>query len=51
MLDISMRSVERLKSEMSVIENNLMEKKRKMDEEEQEMENQNLQMLARLRNL
>jgi hypothetical protein len=33
MLDISVRSVERLKSEMREIEHDMMEKKRKMDEE------------------
>ena len=32
MLDISMRSVERLKSEMREIEHDMMEKKRKTDE-------------------
>jgi chromosome condensin MukBEF complex kleisin-like MukF subunit len=51
MLAISMRSVERLKSEMKEIEHDMMEKKRKMDEEKEELENQKLQVLGRLRNL
>jgi L-arabinose isomerase len=51
MLDISMRSVERLKSEVREIGHDMMEKKRKMDEEKEEMENQKLQVLGRLRNL
>ena len=50
-LAISMRSVERLKSEMKEIEHNMMEKKRKMDEEKEEFENRKLQVLGRLRNL
>ncbi len=48
MLDISMRSVERLKSEMREIGHDMMEKKRKIDEEKEEMEDQKLQMLGRL---
>ena len=51
MLDISIRSVERLKSEMREIGHDMMEKKRKMDEEKEEMENQKLQVPGRLRNL
>jgi hypothetical protein len=51
MLDISMRSVERLKSEMREIEHDMMERKRKMDEQEEEMENQKMQVLSRLRKL
>ncbi len=51
MLDISMRSAERLKSEVKEIEHDMMERKRKMDEEKQELENENLQALGRLRNL
>jgi hypothetical protein len=49
MLDISVRSVKRLKSEMREIEHDMMEKKRKMDEEKQELENEKLQVLGRLR--
>ena len=51
MLDISVRSITRLKSEMREIEHDMMEKKRKMDEEKQKVENQKLQVLSRLRNL
>jgi hypothetical protein len=51
MLDISVRSVERLKSKMREIEHDMMEEKRKMDQEKQKLENQKLQMLGRLRNL
>lgn len=51
MLAISMRSVGRLKSEMKEIEHDMMEKKRKIDEEKEELENQKLQVLGRLRNL
>ena len=40
MLNISTRSVERLKNEMREIENSMMERKRKMDEEKEEIENQ-----------
>jgi len=42
MLDISMRSPERLKSEMREVEHDMMERKRKMGKEKQEMENQKL---------
>jgi hypothetical protein len=51
MLDISMRSVERLKNEMREIEHDMMGRKRKIDEEKEEMENQKVQVLSRLRNL
>ena len=51
MLAISMRSVGRLKSEMKEIEHDMVEKKRKIDEEKEELENQKLQVLGRLRNL
>jgi L-arabinose isomerase len=51
MLAISMRSVARLKDEMKEIEHDMMEKKRKTDEEKEELENQKLQVLGRLRNL
>ena len=51
MLAISMRSVARLKSEMKEIEHDMMEKKRKMNDEKEELENQKLQVLGRLRNL
>ena len=43
--------VERLKSEMREIEHDMMEKKRNMDEEKEELKNQKLQVLSRLRNL
>jgi hypothetical protein len=48
MLDISTRSVERLKSEMKEIEHDMMERKRKMGEKKQVLENQKLQVLGRL---
>ncbi|CAF2999724.1 unnamed protein product [Rotaria sp. Silwood2] len=51
MLDISIRSVGRLKSEMREIEQDIMDRKRKMDEEKETMENQKIQVLSRLRNL
>jgi len=51
MLDISLRSVERLKREMREIEHDMIERKRKMDEEKEEMEKQKIQMVSRLRNL
>lgn len=51
MLDISMRSVERLKSEMREVEHGMMERKRKMDEQKKQMENQKIQVLNRLRKL
>jgi Sec-independent protein translocase protein TatA len=50
-LDISMRSVERLKSEMREIEHDMMERKRKMDEQKEEMKNQKIQVLSRFRKL
>jgi chromosome condensin MukBEF complex kleisin-like MukF subunit len=46
MLAISMRSVERLKSEMKEIEHDMMEKKRTMDEEKNELENQSFRYLV-----
>jgi hypothetical protein len=51
MLNISTRSVERLKNEMREIEDSMMERRRKMDEEKEEIENQKAQVLSRLRNL
>ena len=39
---ISMRSVEKLKSEMKEIEHDMMKRTRKMDEEKQDSENQTL---------
>jgi Sec-independent protein translocase protein TatA len=51
MLNISIRSIGRLKNEMREVENSMMEKKRKMDEEKEELANQKAQVLNRLRNL
>ena len=51
MLNISLRSVVRLKSEMRDTEYDMMEKKRKMDEEKEALENQKVEVLSRLRNL
>jgi Sec-independent protein translocase protein TatA len=51
MLNISMRSVERMKNEMREIEHEMMARKRKMDEEKQQVEDQKLQVIRRLRNL
>jgi L-arabinose isomerase len=51
MLNISLRSVERLKSEIRDIEHDMMENKRKMDEEKEALENQKVEVLSRLRNL
>jgi L-arabinose isomerase len=51
MLNISLRSVERLKSEMRDIEHDMMEKKRKMDEEKEDLERQKVEVLGRLRKL
>jgi len=51
MFDISMGSVERLRSATRKIEYEMMERKRKIDEEKQDTGNQELQMFHRLRNL
>jgi hypothetical protein len=51
MLNMSMRSVERLKNEMRKIEHEMTASKRKMDEEKQPVEDQKLQVIRRLRNL
>ncbi len=51
MLNISLRSVERLNSEMRDIEHDMMEKKRKMDEEKEDLERQKVEVLGRLRKL
>jgi L-arabinose isomerase len=51
MLNISLRSLERLKSEMRDIEHDMMEKERKMDEEKEDLENQKVEVLGRLRKL
>jgi hypothetical protein len=46
-----MRSAVPLKSEINEIEHDMMERKKKMDEEKEELENQKVQVLSRLRNL
>lgn len=51
MLNISLRSVERLRSEMRDIEHDMMEKKRKTDEEKEDLERQKVEVLGRLRKL
>jgi hypothetical protein len=51
MFDISMGSVERLRSATRKIEYEMMERKRKIDEEKQDTGNQEVQMFHRLRNL
>jgi len=50
MLNISIRSVGRSRSEMREIEHEMMAEKREMDEEKQQVEDQKLQVIRRLRN-
>ena len=51
MLGISLRSVERLKSEVRDIKHDMIEKKRKIDKENEAVEKHELEVLSRLRKI
>jgi hypothetical protein len=48
MFDVSIKSMERLRSAIREIEYEMMGRQREMDEEKQDIENQKLQMVHRL---